>query len=490
MPVKQMSRRVLHLALPFGLITTGVLLSLISPAAARFGILTTQDPNAWVNVRSAPSIDATPIQQGTPGDRVEVLRETQSADGFTWYLVRFTNSRIQGWVRGDLVSLTRTAPQSSGNAQIAPSLQDASNAANSRVNGTDPWADSPFPEYRPRPVEQAAVIRSASQVSPAQISAFQVDTNATSDFTESFPENFAQSGRAPAAIAPQPFPPTPQTANSWAVPPGSQPRELVFETANPTAVQPIEQPYMPQPMVRSQVAPAPQVAYVRPQPPVQRGGFTQAQIQYFMEVAMGSEYGSGGGTIRKWTQPVRIRIHGNPSPQDLSTVSAVVSELQELTGLDIQLTRQAGNIDMHFAPEPQFRSIESNYRPTNMGFFWVWWDANGSINRARILISTTGVTQTERSHLIREELTQSMGLMRDSNRYRDSIFYQGWTATTEYSELDRAVISMLYHPAVRPGMNQAQVVAVLTDGRSASVCENNIPIVGGLLEGVCNFIVN
>jgi hypothetical protein len=51
--------------------------------------------------------------------------------------------------------------------------------------------------------------------------------------------------------------------------------------------------------------------------------------------------------------------------------------------------------------------------------------------------------------------------MRDSDRYADSIFYQGWTDSTEYAEIDKALIKMLYRPEIRSGMSKAQVLEVL-----------------------------
>lgn len=202
-----------------------------------------------------------------------------------------------------------------------------------------------------------------------------------------------------------------------------------------------------------------------PAPPA--GSYTSEQINYFMEIALGSEWGSGRRSIKKWQGDVRIRVNGSPTADDLQTLNAVINDLNSLIGdsVRVSIDNRNPNVEMHFAPESQFRQLEPNYVPRNLGFFWTRWQGD-TINSARILISTTGVTQRERSHLIREELTQSMGLMRDSYRYRDSIFYQGWTSVTDYSEMDRAIISMLYRSDIRPGMTQTQVASVLQNASS------------------------
>lgn len=165
--------------------------------------------------------------------------------------------------------------------------------------------------------------------------------------------------------------------------------------------------------------------------------------QYFQEVAGGAEFGAHDGMIRRWRSPLRIAVKGSPTADDEAELARIADELRELTGLDISIGDDSPNVAIHFAPPDQFSSIEPNYIPGNAGFAYVRWDGN-TITQATILISTTDITRKERSHLIREELTQSLGLLRDSERYPDSIFYQGWTDVTEFSDLDRAIIRKLY----------------------------------------------
>lgn len=205
---------------------------------------------------------------------------------------------------------------------------------------------------------------------------------------------------------------------------------------------------------------------VRPAPrPVlpASGLYTAEQINYFLEVALGSEFGSRDAIIRKWSGSVRIRVNGTPTSEDLRSLNAVISDINGLAqGIHLQLDSNNPNIELYFAPKSQFSRIDPNYQPVNLGYFWSGWNQN-TLNRATVLISTTGVTQTERSHLIREELTQSLGLMRDSYRYPDSIFYQGWTDPTQFSAIDKVLIQMLYRPEVRAGMTRSQVVSALRE---------------------------
>jgi hypothetical protein len=185
-------------------------------------------------------------------------------------------------------------------------------------------------------------------------------------------------------------------------------------------------------------------------------------IDYLSEAGFGVEYGSSAPLLHRWADDVRIKVYGAPTDADINALNQIVAELNQLVSrVTLSITEGESEIEMYFAPESRFAVIEPQYIPVNLGFFRVWWNRQGAIYQARILIASEGVTQQERAHLIREELTQSLGLFRDSWRYPESIFYQGWTATNEYAPIDRTAISLLYSPQLRPGLTQSQARAVL-----------------------------
>ncbi|MEO0969069.1 MAG: DUF2927 domain-containing protein [Cyanobacteria bacterium J06639_18] len=196
-----------------------------------------------------------------------------------------------------------------------------------------------------------------------------------------------------------------------------------------------------------------QQAYVAPK------RYTLEEINYFLEVALGAEFSSGSNLIRKWDRDLRIKIIGSPTPEDLNTLKSVIYELNNLvSGIKLSIVDDKPNVKIHFVPVSQFQRYEPNYQPGNYGYAWTNWNQNNTINSANILIASAGVNQKERSHLIREELTQSLGLLRDSYKYKNSIFYQPWTDTNRYSQIDKKVIQILYQPQIRSGMTKSQVI--------------------------------
>lgn len=190
--------------------------------------------------------------------------------------------------------------------------------------------------------------------------------------------------------------------------------------------------------------------------------YTAEEINYFMEIALGAEFSTSSSIIRKWEGDLRIKIIGSPTSEDLNTLKTVINEINHLvSNINLKIVDNQPNVKIHFIPVSQFQRYEPNYRPGNYGYAWIKWKQNNIINSANILITTTGVSQKERSHLIREELTQSLGLLKDSYQYKNSIFYQPWTDTNQYSQLDKKIIQMLYQPEIRPGMTKSQVISSL-----------------------------
>ena len=205
----------------------------------------------------------------------------------------------------------------------------------------------------------------------------------------------------------------------------------------------------------------PAAAYFRPAGPVPADTEFDREagaMEYLSEIGFGVEYGSSAPVLHKWTQDVRIKVHGSPTEEDRQTLEQVVSELNSMVGeIDLELVDDAANLEVYFSPESQFSDIEPTYVPTNLGFFRVWFDGEGAIQQVIVLIAADGTTQAERIHLIREELAQSLGLFKDSWEHSDSIFYEGWTTTDKYGPLDEATIRLLYQPQLEPGMNRSQV---------------------------------
>ena len=208
---------------------------------------------------------------------------------------------------------------------------------------------------------------------------------------------------------------------------------------------------------------APNTDQIAAEPAIPEFPYDPRAVEYLSQVGFGSEYGSTAPVLHKWTRDIKLRVLGSPTPADLESLREIVADLNSLiNGIKLTLVEDSADLNIYFLPEPQFATVEPTYIPVNYGFFRVWWDHQGAIYKGRILVASQGITQEERSHLIREEVTQSLGLFRDSWDYPDSIFYQGWTATGQFSEIDSPTIQLLYQPQLLPGMTKLEVKNLLS----------------------------
>ena len=194
----------------------------------------------------------------------------------------------------------------------------------------------------------------------------------------------------------------------------------------------------------------------------QHPSYTDAELDYFFEVAMNIEFGSSGTQrIRKWRTDLLIEVHGTPELADLEELDLVISELNELQSeVTLSVVESGGNVQLYFSDVESFRAEERNYVNGNDGFFWTYW-SGGPIVRANIFVAASQA-EIYRRHLLREELTQSLGLMNDSYLYDDSMFYARWTDVTEFSDIDTTIITMLYRADIQVNMDASDVLDVLT----------------------------
>jgi Protein of unknown function (DUF2927) len=189
--------------------------------------------------------------------------------------------------------------------------------------------------------------------------------------------------------------------------------------------------------------------------------YTQEEKDYFAEIAFGTEYGSSQVLIHKWSERVTVRVSGNPRMEDIQLVQSLITEINSVVNIPLlKFIPDEAKLEIYILPAREFRNYEPNYVAGNDGFGWLHWSSSGNIYKATILIDET-LEPPFRQHIIREELTQVLGLANDSFRYEDSIFYQPYTFVTGYSPIDRTVMEMLYRCDVLSGTSYDQLPPIL-----------------------------
>lgn len=191
--------------------------------------------------------------------------------------------------------------------------------------------------------------------------------------------------------------------------------------------------------------------------------YSQQEVDYFTEIALGSEYG-GSPLVTKWKTDVRIKVGGNPTEKDLETLRKVADELDALTStLTLDIVKESENINIYFVPQGDFQEYIPGAVKGNWAYFRYHTQGQGEIGSATITIGTFGSDQTNRDHHIREELTQALGMGNDSVNYKDSIFYENYSLVSEFTRLDEKVVEILYREDIDVGMNKEEIMKTLKE---------------------------
>ena len=155
------------------------------------------------------------------------------------------------------------------------------------------------------------------------------------------------------------------------------------------------------------------------------------------------------GPVLRWNQDIKIYLAGTVSKANKKEIIKVIIELNRLIKpLKINLVQkpaQANSIVYFGSLDGYNASLNTEKKLTNdyYGHFHIK-TFQQEIQKSTIYINTAKATLKRQKHIIREELTQSLGLINDAYDYPNSIFYQGYSETTEFTTMDKAVIQLLY----------------------------------------------
>ena len=213
----------------------------------------------------------------------------------------------------------------------------------------------------------------------------------------------------------------------------------------------------------------------------------------FIRIALFDEYDRSNtstvqrqtvSALRRWQQPVRVglRFGSSVSAQmratDTARVGSYLQRLQELTGHPIRLDDNRPNFWVYVVSEDERQALGPVLRAAMPGLTAN--DVSGITGMQRstyciVYAQSSGasgnytgafaVIRAEHPDLLRlscihEEIAQGLGLPNDSPQARPSIFNDD----EEFALLttqDEMMLRMLYNPALRPGMTEAEARPII-----------------------------
>jgi hypothetical protein len=169
--------------------------------------------------------------------------------------------------------------------------------------------------------------------------------------------------------------------------------------------------------------------------------------EYFNEIALKNEFTGDRESLFTWTTDMKIYVDGEKPEYLMFELKRIVSELNDIINpINIKITpnKNESNYIIYFGSHTDFKNKYKLYTPQHLNRNWGYFEVNTNSGLMYIDLYRNKDTESHK-HLLREELTQSLGLFNDSYKYPESIFYQDWTTTTEFAPIDIELIEMLYN---------------------------------------------
>ena len=194
-------------------------------------------------------------------------------------------------------------------------------------------------------------------------------------------------------------------------------------------------------------------------------------ISYFKDIALGFEFGNASEITRKWVSDMKVFVGGSPTPEMITELNSIIGEINELTSMtfDIEVVSDSleSNYYIYFGSGSSYGELfpsQSSLVDTNWGLFTIFWTGSNELYTGHMYVDIIRANSLEQKHLLREELTQSLGLAKDSYLFPESIFQQSFsTKTTEFAEIDKDLIYLLYHEDMQVGLNSSQADSKLRE---------------------------
>jgi Protein of unknown function (DUF2927) len=211
----------------------------------------------------------------------------------------------------------------------------------------------------------------------------------------------------------------------------------------------------------------------------------------FIRIALYDEYARGPrgpeqrqtvSQLRRWEQPVRVALRFGPSvapdrqATDRARVASYLARLSQVTGHPIRLDEGAPNFFLYIVSEDERRALGPTVTAVLPGlspaevrgitdmplstYCLVYALSGGGRYTRAFAVVRAEHPDLMRLSCIHEEVAQGLGLANDSPRARPSIFNDDEEFAL-LTSMDEMLLRILYDPALRPGMTEAEARPVV-----------------------------
>ena len=158
---------------------------------------------------------------------------------------------------------------------------------------------------------------------------------------------------------------------------------------------------------------------------------------------------------------MNIYVGGSPNDDLLSELDLIKNEINALVndGFSVTIVNDSLNANyyMFFGQPHEYTDLFPDQVPyiddNNYGLFHYNLNNNFEITSGHMYVNLDIASSDLRKHILREELTQSLGLPNDLQYDQSSIFWRELSTIQSYNNVDINIIRLLYHPNMAPGLD-------------------------------------
>jgi len=171
---------------------------------------------------------------------------------------------------------------------------------------------------------------------------------------------------------------------------------------------------------------------------------------YYDTIVHYTEFSNNRWEKQTYDDNIKLYVTGDKEDYLMEELNIIINDLNELIyPLTITITYDSleHNMLLFMGERKDFRKIcnevdRIDYKIRGYGVTYTLWGT--TITKSKCFVETKGSSQKFKKHTLREEITQCLGFHNDTQQYENSIFYQGYSITNEFSELDKAIIRKHY----------------------------------------------
>lgn len=194
---------------------------------------------------------------------------------------------------------------------------------------------------------------------------------------------------------------------------------------------------------------------------------TTEEKYIFNEVAFTRRQTGEYELIHKWVIPIRYKVYGKADAFVLKTIDSAFAQIKRLTRLDISKTDNDDEVNYIFVvgkDEQELSRLSKGFDKYVNGYGATLFRSNKAseiIKAETLLMSEKYNDRAIAKSAIIKNIVKSIGFFKKTKLMPSSIFYEQLNGRQKLDEFDQHLISRLYDPQIKPGMDKDQVALVI-----------------------------